>query len=193
MKYANKPRDYELGGFVYDARVLAASSWYVNVQHEAPLVLGLDDELDRQVVADLAAIAEIFDSRADGIHRPVRWAKVDRLVCTCALLVRSAERLATPLGHLDVRMRPARTVVVELPESPRYLAACQECGASQQHDDVAAAREWTGEHTCTPSAATAPESAGLLEAIPLADGEHPDDVVHHRRAAARSHSADENG
>lgn len=182
-KYSLNPKDYELAGFLYDARVVSASSWYLNLQHEAPLVLGeLGEETDRQIEADLAAYAEIFDARADGIHRPVHLRGVDRLVCTCALVVRTVSRFRKPAGHLDARWRLARTIVVDLADGGDILAACQECGTSTRHTDVGEAQQWAAKHTCPQRPTTPPAPTGTYRRIETDLGESPDDVVHRNRA-----------
>jgi hypothetical protein len=190
-KYSNRPKDYELGGFLYDARVLGAPSWYVNLQHEAPLVLGvLGPETDRQIEADLAAYAEIFDSRADGIHRPVRLRDVDRLVCTCALVVRTDDRFREPVGHLDVRCQPARSVIIDLGGDTEIIFACQACGTSADMTDLPLARGWAADHTCPPRPAPSGEAAaGNYNAVVVEDGAAPDDVVHRVRTQQRDAAA----
>ena len=182
-----RPRDYDLAGFCYDARVVCASSWYLVAQHQAPLVLGeFGEDADRQIEAELAAYAEICDSRADGIHRPVSLEKVDRLVCTCGLVVRTLERFADPVGHLDVRCRMARALVVKLDDRD-YFAACQSCGARTDDVGLVAATAWVSAHQCdeTPNPGDA-DTAGEFTVTQAQPGEHFDDFVHRARSAKRS-------
>lgn len=182
-KYSLNPKDYELAGFLYDARVVSASSWYLNLQHEASLVLGeLGEETDRQIEADLAAYAETLDSRADGIHRPVRLRTVHRLVCTCSLVVHTEARFREPAGHLDARWRLARTVVIDLADGGDIRAACQECGTSTRHPDVGEAQQWATKHQCPLRPTTPPAPTGTYRRVETDLGEAPADVVHRNRA-----------
>lgn len=189
-KYSLDPKAFEFAGFVYDARVVSASSWYLNLQHEAPLDFGeLGEETDRQIEADLAAYAEILDARADGIHRPVRLRTVHRLVCTCALVVRTESRFREPAGHLDARWRLARAVVVDLADGGGILAACQECGTSTRHPDVGEAQQWAAKHKCPQRPTTPPSPTGTYRRVETDLGESPDDVVHRNRAPLPDNAA----
>jgi len=61
-------------------------------------------------------------------------------VCVCGLVVRSLDRLAGPLSHLDLRTwSPARTVVVKIDDAiSHYLVAWQGCGLSTRNVAVQA-------------------------------------------------------
>ncbi|ACZ29282.1 hypothetical protein Xcel_0243 [Xylanimonas cellulosilytica DSM 15894] len=190
-KYSNRPKDYDLDGFLYDARVLAAQCCYLNLQHQAPLVLGeFGPDADHQIETDLAGYAEILDSRADGIHRPVRVRDVNRLVCTCALVVRTEDRFREPAGHLDACCRPARTVIVDLGGDTEIIAACQGCGASTTVTDLRLARSWAAEHACPPRPVPPGDAHGsTFDAFVIEEGMAPDDIVHRARTQMRNDAA----
>jgi hypothetical protein len=145
-----EPRDYVLAGFTYDARVLAAASWHLNLQLEQPLVFGIDEVVDHQIEQEVAALREVFEARADDLHQLVWWQRVRRPVCTCGLVVRSMELLGEPVGHLDQqRWTPAPAVVVKVDDGQSvYVSACQGCRELSRTDDLGSARRWLDEHVC---------------------------------------------
>ena len=142
-------RDYQLGSFAYEPRVLSIAGWYVNLQYEEPLVSEHQDLADaaRQEIEQMEAV---LASRQAGLHQLVWWRRVERVTCTCGLVLRSVERFLEPLGHLDQQAwRPATEVVVHLPydEAP-YLAACQLCGEQQRDENLPPAHVWAAAHVC---------------------------------------------
>ena len=147
----NRPRDYQLGPFHYDARVLALTSTYINHQYEMPLVWGLlgnDDELEQ----DDAEMAAIIEARAVDVHHLVEWRRLQegRPVCTCGLVMSDPTMLIAPEGHLDQhRWRPVGQVVTRLPGAGAgFRAACQVCRVGEGYDDIADARSWVDSHAC---------------------------------------------
>ncbi|MGZ8736308.1 MAG: hypothetical protein ACXWW7_04000 [Nocardioides sp.] len=176
-----EPRDYVLGGFAYDARVLAASSWYLNLQLEQPLVFGHDEVADDQVEQEFAALRDVFEARAREIHQLVWWHRVRRPVCTCGLVVRSVERLADPVGHLDQqRWTPARVVVVKVDDgSSAFVSGCQVCRDQCRTDDLEGAWHWLRDHTY--SAIRSSPASGGLRRVELGPDTFPDDVIHELR------------
>lgn len=174
------PQDYSLFGFTYDGKVLAAPAWYLVAQEADPLVRGLNGESERAIEEEFEWLGAIFRARAQGIHQPVRWAGVDRLVCVCGLVVRSLQRWIDPLGHLDpVTWKPADVVVVRMSEfEPKFLAACQTCGEQFRATSLEAARAWS--HSCGP----APDPSGELDFrnVETHPDEPFDDLVHRVRS-----------
>lgn len=150
MHGQREPRDYQLGRHTYDARVLAANTWYLNLQLEEPLVFGLSDEVDALIEQELAELREVFEARAQDVHQLAWWHRVRRPVCTCGLAIGDLEQLDDPAGHLDPhRWTPAATVVVKVDDGESvYVAGCQACREHTRTDDPAAARGWTHGHTC---------------------------------------------
>lgn len=138
-----RPRDYDLYGFRYDAMVLAAHSHYLNARYAATLV---DDP---GLEAELTALKAIFDARAEGVHEIVWWSLIDRVVCTCGLVMTSAIRQDDVVGHLDfLRYELAGTILTRTPEGS--FAACQHCTLRSGYDELGLLREWQAEHVCPP-------------------------------------------
>ncbi len=170
------PRDYDLHGLKYDGRVVAAQAWYLQHQHEVNL---LPDDLRTECERDLRELSGIFEGRAQRLHEPVRWRAIDRLVCTCSLVVRTDARFETPVGHLDpIRWEPVRTVVVRSQSDGGHLAACQICGTRSPVGGPVEGHDWCARHSC-PAEREADETvpAGIREVHGL-PGETFDDTVH---------------
>lgn len=178
------PRDYDLHGLQYSSLVTSAHAWYLTGQNELNL---LPDDIRVGAERDLADISAIFDARATRIHEPVRWGRVDGLVCTCSLILRSAARLRTPLGHLDpVRWTLATVVVVRLHLGTKGLmAACQTCGSRNEFTLESDAHGWCLGHSCPPGIPVDDDFEELrtIESLP---GESFDDAVHWSRVLGRA-------
>lgn len=149
MSTSSRPRgarDYRIQGFFYDALVLGAYGHMLAAYEAAVLVE--DPDLD----AEIAALEALFDARGERVHEVVWWSLIDRVVCTCGLVMGDVIRQDDTVGHLDLlRMRLAGVVVLRTPEGA--WAACQHCtGRSEPSDDLAPARAWEREHRCPPRA-----------------------------------------
>lgn len=176
-----EPRDYALGGFAYDARVLAAISWSLNLQLEQPLVFGHDEVGDDQLEQEVTALRDVFEARAQDIHQLVWWHRVHRPVCTCGLVVRSMERLADPVGHLDQqRWKPALVVVVKVDDDQSaFVSGCQTCREQCRSDQLSDAQHWSRNHTCR--AIPGSPGGGGLRRVELGADTFPDDLIHELR------------